>query len=146
MSIVEKFTPKYNFNIKQTRNEYSKINNLALRGLEVATYDHNTKEVVSHLKKPILDYLLSRVTFSVDEIYDDKLQSWTISVPEIDLYGEGTTKERALSDLISSIQEYIELYSENDLLSKHESPEKQAAIIKLMRCDDAEAMRKTLGV
>jgi hypothetical protein len=76
------------------------------------------------------------VSFRVEEIYDEELKGWTISIPVIDLYGEGATKEEAISDLVSSIKEYIALYKESDSLAKHESPEKQAAIIKLMHCEN----------
>ena len=145
MNVIKKYEP-LRYNVKQTKNEYSKVNNLAIKGLEVITYEHNTKEEVSHIKKAIFDSLLDRVTFTVDEVYDDELQGWTISIPEIDLYGEGDTKETAIADLIKSIHEYISLYTESDFLSKHESPEKQAAIIKLMRCENDAAMRKVLGL
>jgi len=145
MNVIKKYEP-IRYNVKQTKNEYSKVNNLAIKGLEVITYEHNTKEEVSHIKKAIFDYLLNRVTFTIEEVFDAELQGWTVSVPEIDLYGEGDTKEAAISDLISSIYEYISLYTESDFLSKHESPEKQAAIIKLMRCENDEAMRKELGL
>ena len=146
MNVLEEFNPKYNFNVKQTKNEYSKVNNLALRGFEVATYDHNTKEVVSHVKKAVFDYLLRSVNFTVEETFDEELKGWTVYIPELNLYGEGDTKESAVSDLINTIDEYIALYTEMDFLSKHESPEKQAAIMKLMRCKDDDAMRKVLGV
>jgi hypothetical protein len=74
------------------------------------------------------------VSFRVEEIYDEELKGWTISIPVIDLYGEGNTKEEAISDLVGSIKEYITLYKESDSLAKHESPEKQAAISKLIHC------------
>lgn len=145
MNVTKKYEP-IRYNVKQTKNEYSKVNNLAIKGLEVTTYEHNTKEEVSHIKKAIFDSLLNRVTFTVEETYDEELQGWTVSIPEIDLYGEGDTKEAAVSDLITSIHEYISLYTESDFLSQRELPEKQAAIIKLMRCETDEAMRKMLGL
>ncbi|QDR81092.1 hypothetical protein [Sporomusa termitida] len=145
MNVIKKYEP-IRYNVKQTKNEYSKVNNLAIKGLEVVTYAHNTKEEVSHIKKAIFDSLLKHVTFTLAETYDEELQGWTVSVPEIDLYGEGNTKEAAVSDLINSIHEYISLYTESNFLSQHESPEKQAAIIKLMRCENDEAMRNALGL
>jgi hypothetical protein len=84
--------------------------------------------------------------FSVKEIYDEELQGWTVSVTEIDLYGEGATKEEAISDLIASIREYISLYTESNFLTKHEIPEKQALIVKLMLCENDEAIRNLLKV
>lgn len=111
----------------------------------------NEAEIQSRAGKAILfqqatDELRTRVSFGVKEVYDEELKGWTISVAEIDLYGEGASKEEAVSDLIASINEYISLYSESDFLAKHESPEKQAAIIKLMRCKSDEAIRKALGI
>ena len=145
MNVVKQYKP-IRYNVKQTKNEYSKVNNLTLKGFEVITYEHNTKEEVSHLKKTIVDFLLKQVRFSVDEVYDNELEGWTVSVPEIDLYGEGTTKEEAITDLVNSIHEYIALYTATDFLSQHESAEKQAAIIKLMRCENDDALRKELGL
>lgn len=145
MNIVKKYE-RLRYNVKQTKNEYSKVNNLAIKGFEVITYAHNTKAEVSHIKKEIVDYLLKQVTFTVDEIYDQELQGWTVAVPEIDLYGEGDTKKEAIADLLSSIHEYISLYTESEFLSNHEAAEKQAAIIKLMRCEHDDEMREVLGL
>lgn len=147
--MLEQISPKHSFNVKQTKNEYSKINNLALRGFEVSTYYKDEKDargVVSHVKKAILDYLLTGVTFTVDAVYDEELHGWTVAVPEIDLYGEGATKDDAIKDLISSIHEYISLYTGSDFLSKHESPKKQAAILRLMRCESDDEILKVLGL
>ena len=149
MNMAGQNTPKYSFNVKQTKNEYSKVNNLALRGFEVSTYYKDKKdseEGVSHIKKAIFDYLLGSVTFTVDEVYDEEMNGWTVAVPEIDLYGEGSTKEDAIKDLIYGIHEYILIYTESGFLARHESPEKQAAIIKLMRCEIDDEIRKALGL
>ena len=147
--MFEHSVPKLCFNVKQTKNEYSKVNNLALQGFEVCTYhrdETNSKEVVSHVKKEIFDDLLNHVTFTVDEIYDEELAGWTVAIPEIDLYGEGASREAAAQDLIYSIHQYISLYMESDFLSKHESAAKQAAILKLMRCENDDELMKALGL
>ena len=60
MSTTGQIASKFSLNVKQTKNEYSKVNNLALRGFEVSTYykdEKDSKEVVSHIKKAIFDYL-----------------------------------------------------------------------------------------
>jgi len=147
--MLERLVPKFNFNVKQTKNKYSKVNNLALRGFEVSTYyrdEADSKEVVSHIKKAIFDELLNRVTFSVDEVYDEELAGWTIAIPEIDLYGEGASRGAAIEDLIFSIHQYISLYVKSDFLSKHESAAKQSAILKLMRCENDDELLKVLGL
>ncbi len=122
---------------------------MALRGFEVSTYyrdETDSKEVVSHIKKAIFDDLLNHVTFTVDEIYDEELSGWTIAIPEIDLYGEGASREAAVEDLIYSIHQYISLYMESDFLPKHESAAKQAAILKLMRCENDDKLLRVLGL
>ena len=149
MSITGQIASKFSLNVKQTKNEYSKVNNLALRGFEVSTYykdEKDSKEVVSHIKKAIFDYLLAHVTFTVDEVYDEEMNGWTVAVPEIDLYGEGATREDAIRDLIYSIHEYIKIYTESDFLSKHESAAKQAAILRLMRCTHDDELLKVLSL
>lgn len=93
-----------------------------------------------------MEKLKDGVSFRVEGMNDEELQGWTISIPEIDLYGEEITKDKAISDLVSSIKEYTSLYTESKFLIKHESPEKQEAIIKLMRCENDEKIRKSLGL
>ena len=86
------------------------------------------------------------IIFRVEEVYDEELQGWTVSFAEIDLYGEGATKEEAIGDLVASIKKYISLYIESDFLIKHESSEKQTAIIQLMGCENDKEIRKILGL
>jgi hypothetical protein len=147
--MFEQPVPKLCFNVRQTKNEYSKVNNLALRGFEVSTYHRDkpdSREAVSHVKKAIFDDLLNRVTFTADEIYDEELHGWTVAIPEIDLYGESASREAAVQDLIYSIHQYISLYMGSDFLSKHESAAKQAAILRLMRCENDDELLKVLGL
>ncbi len=148
MSTTGQNAQKFSYNVKQTKNEYSKVNNLALRGFEVCTYkdEKDSKEVVSHIRKTIFDYLLSRVTFTINEVYDEEMDGWTVAVPETDLYGEGATKEDAIKDLIYSIHEYISIYQNSDFLSQHEPADKQAAILRLMRCENDDEIQKMLGL
>ena len=38
---------------------------------------------------------------------------WTVYAPELDVYGQGSTREEAAADLMEAAQEYAELYLED---------------------------------
>lgn len=78
----------------------------------------------------------------------EELGGYTISLNEIDMYGEGATIEFAKEDLIDSIIEYIDIYVHQiELFSKVESIDKQVYMLKLIRCDgDREKIRKEIGL
>ena len=65
---------------------------------------------------------------------DKKLKIFTISVLELNMYGEGKTREEAIVDLVDSIIEFAQIYTEKiDLFSKVESVEKQVHMMKILR-------------
>lgn len=47
------------------------------------------------------------------EEFDKELKIWTVALDEINMYGEGSTKEEALEDLINGIIEFTEIYKKN---------------------------------
>lgn len=141
------------YNVRDTKKYYSDINNYALKGLEVITYKgiNKTKketDEVSHIKKGCLDYLLNKVTFNPVIASGEEFGGYTVSINEIDMYGEGKTVEEATNNLLDSILEYIDIYIEQiDLFSKVENAEKQIYMLKLIRCNkDKDALRKVLGL
>ena len=138
--------PRYN--IRDTKKYYSELNNMALKGIEVITFNSNNQgEEVSHIKTAHLDKLLDKLSFSPLIEKDEELGVHTVALNEIDLYGEGETEELAIEDLISSIVEYLTVYVEKiDMFSKVESEVKQVYILKLLRCNgDREKIRKAIG-
>ncbi len=136
------------YNIRDTKEHYCNINNKVLSGLEIITCKANTSENVSHIKKQYIDYLLGNVKFSIKEEFDKELKGWTISVNELNLYGEGATKEEAIEDLLDSILEFAEIYLEKvDLYSKVEPIETQIYMLKVLRCrGNEDVLRKELGL
>ena len=137
------------FNIRDTKKRYSELNNLALKGFEVITYNSNKQdEQVSHIKTAHLNELVDRLLFSPLVEHDQELGVFTVSVNEIDLYGEGNTKEEAIQDLINSIMEYLTVYVDKiDMFSRFEPVSKQVYVLKLLRCKgDREKLRKALGL
>ena len=136
------------YNIRDTKKHYCDINNKVLSGLEIITCKANTSENVSHIKKQYMDHLLKNIKFSIKEKFDKELKGWTISVNELNLYGEGATKEEAIEDLLDSILEFAEIYLEKvDLYSKVESIETQIYMLKVLRCQGSrDILRKELGL
>ncbi|MGI6605531.1 MAG: hypothetical protein ACOX2X_00490 [Peptococcia bacterium] len=136
------------YNIRETKMRYSELNNIALKGIEVITYNANNEtEKVSHIKTAYLDKLLNSLSFAPSEELDEELGIYTVSLNEIDLYGEGNTLEAAIEDLIDSIIQYLVIYVEKiDLFSKVESETKQLYLLKLLRCNgDRKMIKKVIG-
>lgn len=137
------------FNIRDTKKYYSELNNIALKGLEVITFNaNNENEMVSHIKTSYLDKLLSNLIFKPEIEFDKEIGIHTVSLPEIDLYGEGPTLEAAINNLLDSVLEFLHIYVEKlDLFSKVESDQKQLYLLKLLRCyGDKDLIRKESGL
>ena len=138
--------PRYN--IRDTKKYYSELNNMALKGIEVITFNSNNQgEEVSHIKTTYLDKLLDKLSFSPLIEKDAELGVHTVALNEIDLYGEGDSQEAAIKDLINSIIEYLTVYVEKiDMFSRVESEFKQVYVLKLLRCNgDRAKIRKAIG-
>lgn len=136
------------YNIRDTKKRYSELNNIALKGIEVITFNANNEvEKVSHIKTSYLDKLLDNLLFIPSEDLDNELGIYTISLTEIDLYGEGKTLDEAIDNLIDSIMQYLAIYVEKiDLFSKVESEIKQLYMLKLLRCNgDRKKIKKVIG-
>lgn len=137
------------FNIRDTKRFYSDINDKALNGIEVITYNAMGKAgEVSHLSKQIVDFLLESIQFHISEEFDEELGVYTISADDINIYGEGNTKDEAIEDLINSILEYTAIYIDQiNLFSKVEDITKQGYMLKVIRCgNDKEKLKKVLGL
>ena len=114
---MEMMTP-LKYNIRDTKKYYSDLNNYALKGLEIITYkgiNKTTKETdeVSHIKTSYLDYLLNKITFNPSIESGEELGGYTISINEIDMYGDGETIEAATNNLLNSILELAAQVWEN---------------------------------
>ena len=105
-------------------------------------------EEVSHIKTYYVDFLMGFLKFNPIIESGEELGGYTISLNEIDMYGEGSTIEASKKDLINTICEYISIYvSQIDLFSKVESVEKQVYMLKLIRCDgDKDKIMKEIGL
>jgi predicted DNA-binding protein YlxM (UPF0122 family) len=136
-------------NIKDTRDHYSQVHGQAALGREVVTYNTTgNQNEVSHIDKGIVDVWLRLVPITIDTTYDEELDVYTVSLAEVDIYGEGKTKEEAIDDLLTSSIDYLECYYDRiELYSQYDSVERKAVVAKLARCEgDKESLRAILGV
>ena len=136
------------YNIRDTKKRYSELNNIALKGIEVITFNaNNEEEKVSHIKTTYLDKLLDNLSFTPSVELDKELEIYTVSLNEIDLYGEAHTVEAAVDNLIDSIIQFLAIYIDKiDIFSKAESEIKQLYMLKLLRCEsDREKIKKVIG-
>ncbi|WP_192895309.1 hypothetical protein [Pelotomaculum sp. FP] len=137
------------FNIRDTKKRYSELNNIALKGIEVITFNaNNENEMVSHIKTSYLDKLMSNLIFKPEIEFDEEIEIHTVSLPEIDLYGEGPTLEAAINNLLDSVLEFLTIYVDKiDMFSKVESEQKQLFLLKLLRYHgDRDSIKKVLGL
>lgn len=144
---------KRKFNIRDTKRYYSDLNSAVLKGLEIVTFKGSNKNVkeeekVSHIKTPYVDFLMGFLKLKPLIESGEELGGYTITLNEIDIYGEGNTIEDAKENLIDSILEYISIYIDKiDIFNKVESIEKQLYMLKLIRCDgDREKLKKEIGL
>lgn len=136
------------FNIRDTKKRYSELNKIALKGIEVITYNaNNEEEKVSHIKTSYVDKLIGTLSFNPSVELDEELGIYTVSLNEIDLYGEGNNLDAAVEDLINSIIKFLTIYTDKiDLFSKVEPETKQLFLLKLLRCNgDKEKIKKAIG-
>lgn len=137
------------YNVKTTRDQYSQIHNLAAAGREVLTINtmgKGTKKAVSHIEKSMLDFLFTHAPITIEKEYDAELNLWTLSIKQVDIYGEGPTEKAAEADLVKSTLEYIGFYYENLDFYSGDTTEKKAAMAKLARCEgNPDALRTILG-
>lgn len=137
------------FNIRDTKRFYSNINDKVLNGIEIITYNAMGKTgEVSHLSKKIVDFLLDSLQFHISEEFDEEIGVYTISADDINIYGEGSTRDNAVEDLINSINEYTAIYIEQiDMFSKVEDVTKQGYMLKIIRTGgNRQKLMKVLGI
>jgi predicted RNase H-like HicB family nuclease len=144
---------KRKFNIRDTKRYYSDLNSAVLNGLELVTFKGINKNVrneeeVSHIKTEYVDYLMGFLKFTPIIELGEEVGGYTISLNEIDIYGEGDTLDEAKENLLDSILEYIDIYVDKlDLFNKVESTSKQVYMLKLIRCDgDRDRIKKEIGL
>ena len=91
---------------------------------------------------------MANLKFSPVFDFDDALQAYTVSLPEVGLYGVGATREDAEADLLDSIQEYLQVYTAKvTIFTKLEPVDKMFYVLKLAECSrDREAMKEAIGL
>jgi hypothetical protein len=102
---------------------------------------------VSQLNGQQID-AMSNLKFSPAFDFDDELHVYTVSLPEVGMYGVGATRDGAVVDLLDSIQEYLRVYvAKVTIFSKLEPVDKLFYILKLAQCNgDREAIRNEIGL
>lgn len=104
---------------------------------------------VSHIKTEVLDKILRSFRFHPEWTFDEELSTWTVSLPELPVYGEGKAKKEAAEDLIDSLLEYVEVYY-RDLpwfLNREETISHFPYLRQIARCEgDRAKIAKLVGL
>ena len=105
------------------------------------------KKEVSQLNRQHVD-AMPNLKFSPTFDFDDELHTYTVSLPEVGLYGVGATREDAVADLLDSIMEYLLVYAaKTTILTKLEPVDKLFYVLKLAQFnEDREAIREEIGL
>lgn len=139
------------YNIRDSKRFFSDINRKAQEGLEVITYDglRPNQGEVSHIKTEVLDQILSAFLFHPEWTLDEELATWTVSLPELPVYGEGKSKAEAKRDLVDSLLEYVETYY-SDLrwfLGREETANDIRYVRQVARCEgDRKRIAQLVGL
>lgn len=139
------------YNIRDTKRFFSRVNRKAQEGVEVITYDglRPAQSEVSHIKTEVLDKVFSIFQFHPEWTFDKELSTWTVSLRELPVYGEGRTKKEAVQDLVDSLLEYVEIYYK-DLhwfLGREETSSYFPYLRQVARCDgDREKIARLVGL
>lgn len=141
------------YNVSDTKKYYSKINDYALEGLVVTTFNafkEDKSSEVSHIRRDILEHLALHFTkYDIVKTYDKEYDAWTVTLESnINIYGEGNTQEEAIENLIDSVIEYATLYKEkSDLFCRLENLDKLVFFIRVLICQgNRDKVRLILGV
>ena len=142
------------YNVSTAKSQLGEIRRAALEGHEVIitnTKKRINNESVSVIASSLLDSLIERsCKFSPSWIKEDGDENYTLYVPEVDVFGVGSTKEAAVESLITTIQEYATLYF-GDLrfyLSPTVNRESHFGYLRrVIRCEgDLKQIRSVLGL
>ncbi len=104
--------------ISEAKNKFTMLRKEALKGKEIILADAKSKDEapVSLISTTLLDELCSEKRFTCEWVDTPGKDSddYSLWCPEVNVFGLGKTKEEAITDLISNIQEYALVYF-NDL-------------------------------
>ncbi|MFL0196384.1 hypothetical protein ACJDU8_12580 [Clostridium sp. WILCCON 0269] len=131
------------FNIKDAKIYSSKLNNI----LEKDIGENEKKnEEVNHIKTSYINFLMGFFRFK--PVIHSGEGFYNIILNEVNVYGEGDSLEIAKENLIDSIIEYINIYTDKiNIFHKFETIERQAYMLKLIRCSgNREKLKKEVGL
>lgn len=63
-----------------------------------------------------LQAVIADVKFTPEWIEDTENGGWTVVIKELDIFGEGDTRDEAIADVVKTAAEYAQLYSEDAAL------------------------------
>ncbi|WP_368487420.1 hypothetical protein [Clostridium sp. BJN0013] len=131
------------FNVKDAKNYISELNNILEKYIDK---NENKREEVNHIKTSYINFLMGFFRFK--PVIQSRDEFCTITLNEVNIYGEGNDLELAKENLIDSILEYIDIYTDKiHIFHKFESIERQAYMLKLIRCNsDRDKLKKEVGL
>jgi len=61
----------------------------------------------------LVEIMLEEFSCGVEWEQEKDIGIWTVYVPELDIWGTGNTKDEAAEDLVSAVQDYMEVFLES---------------------------------
>lgn len=95
-----------------------------------------------------MQLILSRFTFTSQWEEDRDQGLWSVHVPEIDVWGQGETREQAAEDLVTAAIDYADVYMDDvPFQIKVGRGEHLSYVLRIhQEGGDRQAIRRVLGV
>lgn len=95
-----------------------------------------------------MDLILAGYDFTPQWEEDAEQNLWTVYVPEIDVWGQGATRDDAAEDLVTAVLDYVDLYFEDvPFQIKVNRGAQLPHLLRISRAgEDRQAVRRALGV
>lgn len=139
------------FAVGDAKKEFSRLVRESSEQMRVFTVQnaqrHGAKAAVI-ISEETMDLILQRFTF-IPQWEEDREQGlWSVYVPEIDVWGQGETREQAAEDLVSAAIDYADVYMDD--VRFHIKVGRQDHLPYILRIyrtgGDRQAVREALSV
>lgn len=120
----------------------------ALKVFRVANAQRRQSPRSLILGEAAMEVLLERLTCSPRWEEDPAQRLWSVHVPELDVFGQGATRDEAADDLIEAAVEYSEVYLE-DVPFYFKAGRKDHypyVLAVLLAAGDRDKLRRVIGV
>lgn len=137
--------------VSEAKKDFSRImreSSEHLRFFKIQNVQRHAASASLLIGEEAVDLILARYTFTLQWEEDQEQGLWSIYVPEIDVWGQGETKDQAAEDLLTAVLDYLDVYLED--VPFHLKVGRREHLPYLLRVylasEDRQAVRRVLGL